>query len=84
MAKPPTSVRSIRLTDEAWEWLSAAAADRGVKVNAFVALLVNSARSGVTPAPAPPRPAPPKLAPATPAPSRYERRDTYPDWMRKR
>lgn len=40
MAKPPTSVRSIRLPDETWERLATEADKRGVKVNGLVADLV--------------------------------------------
>lgn len=44
MAKPPTSVRSIRLTNETWEWLAIEALARGVNVNALVAELINRER----------------------------------------
>lgn len=61
MSKPPTSVRSIRLTEESWEWLAASAKGRGLTVNGFVVYLVNATRSGLncSPSSEPPRPKPP-------------------------
>lgn len=38
MTKPPTTVRSIRLSDELWEQLARRAKETGLSVNALVAV----------------------------------------------
>lgn len=45
MPKPPTSVRSIRLTDDLWSWVSEEAARRDVSVNALMFDLAATARA---------------------------------------
>jgi hypothetical protein len=45
MAKPPTSVRSIRLSDEAWAWLTEEAERSGESVNGLVVRMVAAARA---------------------------------------
>lgn len=40
MPKPPTRVRSIRLTNDLWELLSVAAAKRGKSVNAAASVAI--------------------------------------------
>jgi hypothetical protein len=47
MAKPPTSVRSIRLPDETWAWLSKEAERRTTTVNGLVAALVAELQTGI-------------------------------------
>jgi len=45
--KPPTSARTVRLTDELWEELSERASAKGMKLNALVAALLHAGLRGV-------------------------------------
>lgn len=40
MAKPPTSTRSIRLADEAWDWLAERAPEVDETINSYIADMV--------------------------------------------
>lgn len=85
MAKPPTSVRSIRLPDDLWERLSAKAKERGTTVNAAMA---RAAEDWMAPKVVTPREiavAAAKVIASTPAQmsdqaardAKYARRDTW-------
>lgn len=45
MTKPPTSTRTIRLTDDAWGWLGEESARTGLKVNGLAARAVDAMRA---------------------------------------
>lgn len=45
MPKPPSSTRTVRLADEAWEWLKLEGEKRGETVNAMVGIAVAALRA---------------------------------------
>lgn len=74
MPKPPSSVRSIRLPDETWQWLAEEAARREMKVNGLVSdllivgrLKAEEARASANKPAAKPAKTTPKAAPERPA-----------------
>lgn len=65
--RPPTSVKSIRMSDELWAYVAERAARRGIKPNAWVVRMVGMLREGLLaekrPTPSPSPPAPTSLSP---------------------
>jgi hypothetical protein len=98
MAKPKSSNRSIRLTDEMWAWLAAEADRRQTSVNGLVGDFLMVARlkaeeravaelpNLLMTKPIKRRSSPEKAVERAPKPASkfVPRQDTYPDWMRKK